>query len=233
MTGFRQRSEKADSLQKPFVAEFNRRCRTHSIAVFGVEHTDIARLHKHLTTTRDPTADFLRYLPDAALIRAAGQQTPTQGPVAALLEFKVHDTPVRTPGFFRRIQQEHERRNGGHPPLTEFHDILGIERDSLDAHRRLKDIDVITVVVGWQAYRHPPQMSVRAQFADQIIVCSEHTPSRGGTGSGTVMANVHAGSMPPAIEFFAAEFNIGYDVMQPVIEAIARPRTPPSIGFEL
>ena len=210
---FTDRLQLAATLEDPFIAAFNEACRTHQIVKFGVESTKIQEMHRFIRFAHDHTSQFVRYLPDAAIVR---RDQPDDATIqTALIEFKVQNTLIWANSQFRKIQTKH---GSNQPPLTKKQDVFGIERDSLLIQKRIARLDVKVVVVGWQRPRqeHP----LRAQYAESIVICQMQDPAARETGSGTPIANTHFGSFEPIGAFFEREFRVDPAVLDSVIEAV-------------
>ena len=55
--------------ERSFTAAFNDACDSHRILKFGIESTDTLEDHDHImSAANDPTAGFIRFLPDAVLV---------------------------------------------------------------------------------------------------------------------------------------------------------------------
>ena len=215
---FEARLAKGARLAIPFIAAFNKESRSHQISKFGIENTELQNIHRHIRTASDATSQLIRHLPDSALVRLGSGTSD----LTVLVEFKVHDTPVRTERMLTLIRTEHDRLNQGNPPIKDGQDIFGIEKASLEACQLLAKIGGKVIVVGWQTYRTIDSDVLRAQFAENIVVCQEHTPdpSRRVTGSGTPMANLHFDSFVPIQDFFEREFAIPREVIKVVERSI-------------
>lgn len=214
MTTFQDRARMAASLEDPFIEAFNRECRTHQIVKFGVESTKLQALHPYIRYARDVTSRFVRYLPDAAIVRLSDNPNDTT-PQTALIEFKVQETLIYADSFFHTIQEAYGDKE---PPLTEKQDVFGVEYDSLYIQTQITRLNVKVVLVGFQRPRedHP----LRAQYAEAIKVCQAQRPTARDTGSGTPIANTHFGSFEPIGAFFQREFYIDPAVLDSVIEAV-------------
>ena len=216
MSTFQSRLAQAAALEEPFIETFNAQCLTHRIVKFGIESTHISELHQYIRSAQDVTSHFVRYLPDSVLVRLQDARDSI-GPKTSLIEFKVQNTPVRSDGFFRRIQAEYGDANS---PLTDKQDVFGMEKDALDVYRQIAGMGVRIVVVGYQRIRESEQDKIRAQYADNVVVCHTQIPSRLGVGSGTPLANTHFASFQPVVDFFQQEFGIHPDVLNAVATAI-------------
>lgn len=217
MPSFQDRLNQAATLENPFIERFNSVCETHRIVKFGFESTQLGQIHQYIRSADDPTAHFVRYLPDSALVRTFGSQTSTT-PQITLVEFKRQQQLVRTEYLFNIIKAAH---GSGRPPLSEKRDIFDMELDALRLYQSIQErLGVGIVIVALQAPRLPDAGALRAQFATDVVVCQEHTPSSGGGGSGTRIANTHFDSLQPAAEFFFAEFGIDESVLSEVLTAL-------------
>lgn len=222
-SNFQDRLAQAERLEVPFIKTFNDKCHTHRIFKFGIESTELRGLHEYIRYATDPTSHFIRYLPDSALVRIDGNVANQR---ATLLEFKLHDTLISTDGLFDRIHRSHLKLNQGRPDLKDKQDIFAIEKDSLELHSRLSEINVSVIVVGWQRPRTIDNAPIRSEYADRIVTLQFQSPNpqRRIAGSGTDIANVHFTAFTPLREFFADEFGIERDVMDTVIDAVEHNR---------
>lgn len=214
MTSFEGRLAVSLRLESPFIETFNSVCRTHQIVKFGVETTRAQEFHNHIRGEQDFSSQFIRYLTDAILIRVDGNRNP-MGHQTALVEFKVSDTSIREDSFFNRIRSDY---GNGPIPLLQKEDIFDMERDAFRMYRNIAQAGVKVVVVGLQTRRETDDR-LRAQYAEHIVVCNEHTPA-GGRGSRTPAVNVHFGSFLTAGEFFQRELGVHPSVTDAVIRAL-------------
>jgi len=83
-TNFHTRIQQAEELEVPFMSKFNELCYTHKIIKFGIETTKLNELHQYISSSTDPTSQFLRYLPDSVLIPTQVDQSSSP----TLIEFK-------------------------------------------------------------------------------------------------------------------------------------------------
>ena len=219
---FQDRLAQAARLEKPFIAAFNDKCRTHRIFKFGIESTELRHLHEYIRSADDDTSSFIRYLPDSALVRIDGETSHI-----SLLEFKVQDALVERDSFFGRIQRDHRSANQNEPPLQDKQDIFSLEKASLDLYQRLAEIGVMVVVVGWQTKRTNDADDIRVQYATRVVTCQVQNPSPElrMRGSGTVIANVHFGAFVPIRDFYRDEFEISSELIDAVVRVVrgARP----------
>lgn len=217
MATFDARLAEAATLGTPFVDTFNAHCSTHRIVKFGIENTPLRGSHGYIRNSRDQTSQFVRYLPDSVLVRLddvieIGQVV---GPKVSLVEFKVSLTPVRTTSLFRRIQSDY---GDGPLPLSSPEQIFDVERDALNLYRAIAGLGVSLIVVAWQ--RHSLPGLIKAQYANDIVVCNEVVPGGGGRGSGTPVANTHFGSYRGITEFFEQECAIAPSVLEAVVSEV-------------
>ena len=219
---FQNRLAQAERLEKPFIASMSAECTTHQIVKFGIESTELRRIHEYIQLALDSTSQFVRYLPDSVLVSKA----PILGIPrrTTLLEFKVQDTLVQQDTFFQRILAEHFQRNQNTPPLANKEDIFSLEKASLDLYQQLAIINVAVVVVAWQTRRTRDADTIRAQYADQVVTCQVQTPQQT-SGSGTVISNVHFGAFVPVQAFFEQELGVASSVLDAVVAHVRR-RTP-------
>ena len=103
MSSFSDRTQKADTLEAPFIRTLNEMCQTHRIAQFGVENTDVKQLHQYIRNAYDVSSRFVRYLPDSVIVRTDDSGI---GPKTALIEFKVQSELIRKDWFFRGHTKE-------------------------------------------------------------------------------------------------------------------------------
>ena len=220
VTSFQGRLEQADLLEKPFIESFNEACSTHKIVKFGVETTQISNIHQYIRSARDSTSQFVRYLPDAVLVRT--QNTASIGPKTALIEFKVQTMLVQHDSFFNRIKATYGNK---FPALTNKQDVFATEKDALDVYRKITSLGVRVVVVVLQRERSTVGDGLRAQYAQDIVVCHEHVPSAMGSGSGTSISNTHFDSYLSLPNFFEGNFGISRHVSTQVIAALEAKRS--------
>ena len=193
MSTFLHRLKLAEQLENTFIETIKDHCRTHRIAKFGIESSSVAEVHEFIRRAQDPVARFVRYLPDALLVRVAPH---TLGPNAAFVEFKVQNELIYSDSFFRRIQEEYGNTQ---PPLDQKEQIFALEAAALDAYHKLEQTqNQVIVVVAWQR----PTDVFRAQFVKDIVICQAHHAGRRVRGSGTPMYNTHIDSFRSAPEFF-------------------------------
>ena len=221
MTSFSNRLAQAARLETPFIAAFNKQCQTHRIFKFGIESTELRHLHEYIRSATDETSQFIRYLPDSALVLTTVQAGAVSRQTT-LLEFKVQDQLVEYDSFFGRIQAEHMQRNRDNPPLQDKQDIFSVEKATLDLYQRLAEIGVVVVVVAWQTKRTIDPHAMRAQYADKVITCQVQDPSTElrTTGSGTVISNVHFSEFVPIGEFFPKDLGIPGEIIDAVVSEV-------------
>lgn len=215
MTSFEGRLAQAASLEVPFIETFNAACDTHKVVKFGIESTRLQEIHPYIRSADDTTSHFVRYLPDSAIVRTAGASGRHQ---ICLIEFKVSDTLIYSDRFFNNTIRA--TYGDQQPPLVDKQDIFETERDALSLYRRITGMGVAVAVVAYQSPRTKDTQLIRAQYAQNIVVCHEYTPGRGGGGSGTPMSNTHFDSFIPIAQFFEQEFGIQPNVLDTVVRAV-------------
>ncbi len=221
MPSFQSRLAKADRLESPFIEAFNSSCPNHKIVKFGVESTEMGRIHSFIRSARDTTSQFVRYLPDSTLVQVRGIGNSTD-PKTSLIEFKVQDTLIYSDNLFRKIKAAHGQ---GSPPLRQKQDVFGTERDALDLYNKIAEIGVRVIIVAWQRPRSSLDC-LRAQYVEDIVICQQQVPSEMGTGSGTPMSNVHFDSLFPVSDFFESEFGIESEIFDGVVSKVIQGQVP-------
>ena len=217
MSSFSDRTQKADTLEAPFIRTLNEMCQTHRIAQFGVENTDVKQLHQYIRNAYDVSSRFVRYLPDSVIVRTDDSGI---GPKTALIEFKVQSELIRKDWFFEDIQKKYQgRKRPEDPLLIEKPQIFDVEKDALDIYTNIATkLEVAVIIIGWQK----PTNRLIAQYADKIVVCSEWHPSKAkrASGSGTIIYNTHIDSYQPLDAFLSEEFGIQSHVISTIIQSI-------------
>ena len=217
MKSFSDRTQQAGKLEDPFIRTLNQICKTHRIANFGVENTDVKQLHRYIRKAYDVSSRFVRFLPDSVMVRTNDNGI---GPKTALVEFKVQSELVRKDWFFRDIHKEYQdRKRPEDPLLTEKPQIFDVEKDALDIYNKIATkLGVTVIVIGWQR----PTNRLIAQYADKIVVCSEWQPSRAkrASGSGTTIYNTHIDSYDPLDVFCSRELGIQNQVLNAIMQSI-------------
>lgn len=217
MADFSDRTKKASKLEAPFIRTLNQMCKTHRIANFGVENTDVKQLHQYIRKAYDISSRFVRFLPDSVIVRTNNDGI---GPKTALIEFKVQDTLIYSDNFFNKdIKPEYQNRiQPGDPTLTEKPQIFQVEKDALDIYNEIAKLEVKVIVIGWQT----PTDRLIAQYANKIVVCHiQHpSPAKRKDGSGTVIANTHIDSYEPLDAFCSREFGIQDHVLNAIMQSI-------------
>ena len=205
--GFQGRLATADRLRQVFIDAFNNICESHKIFRFGISDAQADEAHDLISNLGDPTAQLIRYAPDAILVETARVRPPI------FIEFKTAETGVQRNSFLATLSAECPDMA---PPFASCLDIFGMEADALDAYLRLQQINIPVIVVGHAAYRDDNPL--RAQYAHQIARCNVYNPNTGvgTTGSGTAIANVNFASFQPVQRFFSSECGIRTDVLQAV-----------------
>ena len=219
MSSFDDRTQTAGKLEAPFIHTLNEICETHEIANFGVENTDVKKLHRHIRKAYDISSRFVRFLPDSVMVRTDDKGI---GPKTALVEFKVQDTLIYSTNFFDNIKKTyHGRKRPEDPELVEKPQIFQVEKDALDIYKAIATkLEVIVVVIGWQT----PTDRLIAQYANKIVVCHEWLPSKEKRedGSGTAISNTHIDSYEPLDIFCSREFGIPDHVLNAIMRSIRR-----------
>ena len=217
MKSFGDRTRQADNLETPFIRTLNEICQTHKIAKFGIENTDISELHQYIRFATDVSSRFVRYLPDSVIVRTSDSGI---GPKTALIEFKVHDTPIRYNSFLNRINEAYQdRKQPEDPELTQKDQIFQVEKDALDIYTQIAKLGVAVIVIGWQKTTD----RLIAQYANKIVVCNEWIPdpTKRDSGSGTTIYNTHIDSYEPLDAFCIREFAIQDDVLNAIMQSIS------------
>ena len=217
MRSFSDRTQQAEKLEGPFIGTLNEICETHEIANFGVENTDVKKLHRHIRKAYDISSRFVRFLPDSVMVRTDDNGI---GPKTALVEFKVQNELIRKDWFFEKIQEEYQnRKRPGDPRLIEKPQIFDVEKDALDIYNEIATkLGVVVIVIGWQTRTD----RLIAQYANKIVVCSEWQPSKAkrDSGSGTIIYNTHIDSYEPLDVFLSEEFGIQDHVLDALMQSI-------------
>jgi hypothetical protein len=220
MSSFSDRTQKAEKLERPFISTLDEICETHRIVKFGMESTDVKKIHDDIRKAYDVSSRFVRYLPDSVIVRIDDNGI---GPKTALIEFKVQDTLVEYDSFFGRIKTEYyqERKRPEDPELIEKPQIFEVEKDALDIYNDLATkLEVVVIIIGWQT----PTDKLIAQYANKIVVCHEWIPSKEkrDSGSGTTIYNTHIDSYEPLDVFCRSVFGIQDDVLDAIMRSIRR-----------
>ena len=120
--------------------------------------------HRRLMNAgNDPTAFFIRSLPDAVLVFRG------KGRPAVLLEFKDARTET-SDHVFVRARADHNQSHQG-TRLRNKADIFPIGKASLDAYQQLANIGLKIVGVGWQSWRDVDAADLRVQYVEHIDTC--------------------------------------------------------------
>ena len=216
MKTFHDRTKTANELETPFIDTFNKICQTYRIAYFGIENTEIRELHEYIRYAYDVSSRFVRFLPDSVIVRTDDSGI---GLKTALIEFKVHDTPIRYDSFLRRINEAYQdRKQPEDPELTQKNQIFQVEKDALDIYKKIAKLGVAVIIIGWQKTTD----RLIAQYANKIVICNEWTPNpqKLEDGSGTTIYNTHIGSYQPLDAFLHEVFGIQDRVSNAIMQSI-------------
>ena len=212
---------RSKEFEESFTAAFNDASHSHKILKFGIESTRLLQDHKLLrAAVPDPTARFIRFLPDSVLVGLKG------GSTAALLEFKQANTRL-TNRVFDLIRRQHDKLHQDEPAVKDKEDLFPIDKVKLDAYQQLDRSGIRVVVLGWQAWRDADAADLRAQYAERIVTCHVYEAQRPGKST---IANVHFGGFVPIQEFFEQEFGIPPEVTAAVAATTAASVPTPGKG---
>jgi len=186
MSGFEERIKLASLLEENFIKLFNEYFGDQFIIVkYGIETTELKRVHNLLRLCHDITAHFVRYVPDSVLIEAKSNNVHRRCSTR-LLEFKAAKTGLQKNSFFEKIKMVCP-----HISFAGKEDVFNIEKEALDLYVKLeKNLNVPVVIIAFASYRSDNKLF--AQYASRIGICNEYNPNRKGQnqGSGTYLYNV-------------------------------------------
>jgi len=157
---------------------------------YGAEFQFPASFHDPLRQLNSPTAHFLRYAPDSALL------DPSQGKVY-LLEYKAMTTPLYSQN---RLQLLRER--SGHADLKAANVGL-VETAALENYQRLSAAGLQVALVVYCSY-HPA--GLLAEWEEKLVpLHSDQVRYGSSRASRTPYTNLHLDHMRPLEQFLQAE----------------------------